>query len=79
MASLDQYTLIKTLGAGVSAKVKLAEDPQGNRYALKIFKLDDPQNNENAMMLLKQEVESTLRFDHHHIVKYYAFKEDSVL
>ena len=41
MATLDQYTIIKTLGSGVSAKVKLAEDPQGNRYALKIFKLDN--------------------------------------
>ena len=73
MATLDQYTIIKTLGSGVSAKVKLAEDPQGNRYALKIFKLDNLQNNQNTMAFLRQEVESTLRFNHHHIVKYHAF------
>ena len=44
MATIDQYTLEKTLGSGFSAKVKLASDPQGNQYALKIFNLNNPQN-----------------------------------
>ena len=56
--------MIKTLGSGVSAKVKLAEDQEGNRYAVKILKLDNPQNNENTIALIKQEVESTTNFNH---------------
>jgi serine/threonine protein kinase len=77
MATIDQYTLEKTLGSGFSAKVKLASDPQGNQYALKIFDLNNPQNSGKAMELLKKEVESTQKLDHHNIVKYYAFKENS--
>ena len=78
MATIDEYTLEKTLGSGFSAKVKLASDPQGNQYALKIFDLTNPQNNSKAIELLKKEVESTQKLDHHNIVKYYAFKENSI-
>ena len=53
MASLDQYTLGKTLGRGVSAKVKLAQDPQGNWFALKIFNMNNPANNAKFMEMLK--------------------------
>ena len=78
MATIDQYTLEKTLGSGFSAKVKLASDPQGNQYALKIFNLNNPQNNAKAIELLKKEVESTQKLDHQNIVKYYQFQENSV-
>ena len=78
MATIDEYTLEKTLGSGFSAKVKLASDPQGNQYALKIFDLTNPQNNSKAIELLKKEVDSTQKLDHHNIVKYYAFKENSI-
>jgi len=39
--TIDNYTLLKTLGAGVSAKVKLAVDQNGNHFALKIFDLSN--------------------------------------
>ena len=78
-ATLDNYTLLKTLGSGVSAKVKLAKDQQGNYFALKIFNLSNPQNNETAMQLVKSEVEATLDFNYGHISKYYAFKQDAIM
>ena len=34
---IDQYTCVKTLGAGISAKVKLATTPDNRRVALKVF------------------------------------------
>ena len=33
----EKYILGKTLGRGVSCKVKLAKDIEGKRYAIKIF------------------------------------------
>ena len=76
---IDDFKLSKTLGEGFSAKVKLATDPNGKQYALKIFDLSKDGNNQTAMKYLKQEVEATLNLDHKHIVKYYNFKECSVM
>ena len=39
-ATLNQYTLGRELGSGVSCKVKLAKDESGTRYAIKILKQD---------------------------------------
>ena len=33
----DKYELGRTLGSGVSCKVKIARDSSGSRYAIKIF------------------------------------------
>jgi len=35
--TLNQYTLGRTLGSGVSCKVKLAKDSSNSRYAIKII------------------------------------------
>ena len=35
--TLNQYTLGRTLGSGVSCKVKLAKDSSNARYAVKII------------------------------------------
>ena len=45
MARLDNYILGATLGKGASAKVVEATDPEGNEWAIKIFKLDNPKFN----------------------------------
>ena len=45
MEKLDNFTILKTLGSGGQAKVKLAQDPKGNLFALKIYKLSNPKNN----------------------------------
>ena len=36
-ATLDKYELMKTLGSSFTAKVKLARDKTGKKFALKIF------------------------------------------
>jgi len=38
--SLNQYTLGRTLGSGVSCKVKLAKNNLGKRFAIKIIHSD---------------------------------------
>ena len=51
---IDHYQIEKTLGAGFSAKVKLASDDKGNKCALKIFNLRNPNmDKENLMNLAK--------------------------
>ena len=51
---IDNYRLAKTLGAGFSAKVKLAYDSENNECALKIFNLTNSDiGTENAMNLFK--------------------------
>jgi serine/threonine protein kinase len=36
----EKYQLGRTLGSGVSCKVKLAKDKENNRYAVKIMNKD---------------------------------------
>ena len=58
-ATLDGFTLGRTLGSGFSAKVKIGTSQDGTEYALKIFRLDNENFNERAFKLLKEEVEAT--------------------
>jgi hypothetical protein len=39
--TLGKYILGRTLGSGVSCKVKLAKDEAGTRYAVKILHQDE--------------------------------------
>ena len=39
--TLGNYILGRTLGSGVSCKVKLAKDESGTRYAIKILHSDE--------------------------------------
>jgi len=78
-ATLDHYYLTKTLGAGFSAKVKLAHKDDGSEYAIKIFDLSNSQNNAKFMNLLRDEVEATMKLNHQHIVKYHEFNEASIM
>ena len=75
---IDGFRLIKTLGSGYSAKVKLAEDAEGDKYALKIFDLTNPDISREAMKLIQTEIEATKKLDHKHIVKYYKFEDTAV-
>ena len=58
-ATLDGFTLGRTLGSGFSAKVKVGQDQQGQEYALKIFDLNNPNFNQRAFKLLREEVDAT--------------------
>lgn len=77
-STIGNYTLGRTLGSGFSAKVKLGTDPEGNEFAVKIFRLDNPEFSQRAFQLLKDEVQSVQTLDHKHVVKYYEFNENAV-
>jgi serine/threonine protein kinase len=69
-ATLNQYTLGRELGSGVSCKVKLAKDDGNTRYAIKILKQDSEFDE-----LIKTEVDALRALDHENIIKLYEVNE----
>lgn len=67
-SQIDEYTCHQTLGSGISAKVKLAINPQGHRFAIKIFDKANPQNSAQSLKTLKQEVEVYKNLKHPYMV-----------
>jgi len=63
-ATLNQYTLGRELGSGVSCKVKLAKDEGNTRYAIKILKQDSDFDE-----LVSTEVNALRTLDHLNIIK----------
>lgn len=61
--TLGKYQIGKTLGSGVSCKVKLAKDATGTRYAVKIL-----HNDESLADLIKTEVATLKTLQHPGIV-----------
>ena len=61
--TLGKYTLGRTLGSGVSCKVKLAKDDNGTRYAVKILHQD-----EQFQELVETEVDTLTKVKHPNIV-----------
>merc|ERR1712110_1258986 len=61
--TLGKYTLGRTLGSGVSCKVKLAKDESGTRYAVKILHQD-----EQFQELVETEVDTLTKVKHPNIV-----------
>jgi len=61
--TLGKYTLGRTLGSGVSCKVKLAKDDSGTRYAIKILHQD-----EQFQELVETEVDTLTKVKHPNIV-----------
>ena len=62
--TLNQYTLGRTLGSGVSCKVKLAKDAAGTRYAVKII-----HSEESFQELIDTEVQALAQLQHENIVR----------
>ena len=58
-----QYQLGRTLGSGVSCKVKLAKDEQNNRFAIKLIKGSDFSD------LVQAELDVLKKVSHPHVVK----------
>merc|ERR1711990_92759 len=61
--TLGKYTLGRTLGSGVSCKVKLAKDDSGTRYAVKILHQD-----EQFQELVETEVDTLTKVKYPNIV-----------
>ena len=60
---LDKLHIGKTLGVGASCKVKMAQDPEGNKYALKILN-----SNNHFKRFIDAEVETLSMINHPNIV-----------
>ena len=71
------YQILRTLGQGGNAVVKLVEGAGGRRYAMKIFEphADDKANFVEAT---RSEVELVQQLDIEDVPKYYEFNEDAV-
>ena len=69
---LGDYKIIKTLGSGYHAKVKLAEK-DGKLYAIKRFKKDTAD-----LTVLNHELAIMSKLDHINIVKLHEVKEDAI-
>ena len=61
--TLNQYTLGRTLGSGVSCKVKLAKDNSNTRYAIKLI-----HSNEMFQELIDTECQALTALQHPNIV-----------
>ena len=73
---IGKYRLLKTIGKGNFAKVKLAKHiPTGKEVAIKI--IDKTQLNPGSLQKLFREVRIMKTLDHPNIVKLYQVSEDS--
>lgn len=59
----DKYQLGRTLGSGVSCKVKLAKDKENNRYAVKIMNKDI-----DVKEMVDTELDALKQLSHPHII-----------
>ena len=65
--TLGQFKITKTLGKGGSCKVKLAEDINGNKYAMKIMNPD--MDNELRQLVINEVNALRSLGDHQNIIK----------
>lgn len=78
-SKLDHYTCVKTLGSGISAKVKLAIDHNTNqKVALKIFDRTLAFNTQKVFDTIRKEVEVYSTLNHPYMVRLLNFKEDAI-
>ena len=76
-ARLGPYNITKKLGAGFSAKIKLAHTDDGTSYAIKIFDRSLPENDEKFLQLVDEEVRATQDLKHQNIVRYFDWNTDA--
>lgn len=69
----DKYECIRTLGGGVSGKVKLAKDDHGNFYAIKIFT-----RGENNLKDFQTEAEVLINIKHPNIASSVGLNSDGI-
>ena len=81
-ASCGGYTILKTLGRGGNAVVKLVEkddEVDGQCYAMKIFKTERMGNAAETIQHLQKEMEIVHSLNLESVPRYYEFKEDYLI
>jgi len=77
-SKIDNYVCTRTLGSGISAKVKLATNQaNGQQVALKIFDMSLPYNTKKVLETIKKEVEVYSTLNHPYMVRLLDYKEDA--
>ena len=67
---LGEYSVLKTLGEGATSKIKLGQDKNGNRVALKILKSSWDMQDDGT----KTEVEVLQKITHENVIKVFDVK-----
>ena len=73
VSQIDRYTLGKTLGMGFSAKVKVAQDDEGRKVAIKIIDMSKIANKDAFVLQLREEIRIIQMIQHKNFVSYYEF------
>jgi serine/threonine protein kinase len=76
-SQIGQYTLTRTLGSGITSKVKLATDPSGNLWAVKVFSKNNPAVDASLLKALQAEVKTLQALHHANIVNMKEYQEDA--
>ena len=77
-STLDEYVVIKSLGKGASAKVKLVEDAEGKKFAAKIMVPTAPYQVEKFRAMANNEVAMMKQVDHPNVVKVFKTSENGL-
>src|SRR5574343_257164 len=72
---LDEYLVLKTLGEGGFSKVKLVQDPQKQKFAVKILKEHLSSMSERHESSLLNEVNNLKRIHHANVLGFIKFQE----
>lgn len=76
MTTVDSFKLMKSLGEGAFSKVKLVKDSKGQKYAMKIMKIEK-KDNEKREGYFQNEVEALETLDHPNILKMAGYSKKS--
>lgn len=69
LSRLDQYLVVRTLGTGATAKVKLIQDPDTKEfYAAKIVRNPNDQEQNSYLNILKNEIRCLKNLNHPNVV-----------
>lgn len=78
MTTVDNYKLLKTIGAGSFSKVKLASDENDKIVALKIMKRENDDHGKDLQQLFDNEVKVYSIMDHPNILKIYSHSNKAI-
>ena len=76
VSTCGPYTIIRTLGEGGNAVVKLCEK-DGQKYAIKIFMLDQIAKTDTVIAKTKHEFDIVQNLNNKYIMKYIEFNENA--
>ena len=77
-SKLGKYTLVRTLGSGANSRVKLAQDENGNYFAIKILKKADSERDRRILELVITEVQTMSQLNHSNMVNLIEYNREGI-